>query len=153
MSFTEPTDNITAVLTAAGRNEMARLLLGEVSFRLTAFQVGRGGYKDSNPVRIEPININDTSLIDPVPDASDRRDFVVIEQPISDGTVAPVCRLDPGETDVEYGLGELAIFATYLRDDITPANEGTDFIFALSHFPLVCKTPTHTLVWRVIIVL
>ena len=153
MAFPERTDDVLAFLTAKGRDELARLVLGESSFQLTAFQVGRGGYNPSNPVKVAAIDINDTALTDPVPDANDRRDFVTIEQPIGPNVVAPVCRLNPGDTNVEYGLGELGIFATYLRDDVTPANVGTDFLFALSHFPIVCKTPTHTLVWRVVIIL
>ncbi len=153
MAFAEPTDDILAFLTVQGRNELARMILGESSIRLTAFQVGRGGYNPSNPVKVATIDINDTALSDPVPDSSDRRDFVTIEQPISSNTVAPICRLDPGDTDVEFGLGELGIFATYLRDDVTPANVNTDFLFALTHFPLISKTPTHTIVWRVIIAL
>lgn len=153
MPFIETTDDITAVLTAQGRDEMARLVLGESSFNLAFFQVGRGGYTDVNPVKIDPVVITDTALIDPVPDASTERPFVIIEQPIGPNVAAPICRLDPGDTTAEYGLGELGIFATYQRDEITPANVGTSFMFAVSHFPIVSKTPTHTLVWRVIIAL
>lgn len=153
MAFTQPTDNITAFLTTKARAELARMIMGEVSFRLTAYQVGRGGYQQSNPVKVELIDTTLQALIDPVPDAADRRDFVTIEQPIDDSVVAPICRLDPGETDVEFGLGELGIFATYLRDDVTPSNVNTDFLFAVAHFPLISKTPTHTIVWRAVIAL
>jgi len=151
--FTVPTDSSTAVLTEQGRDELARSIIGEVSLKLTAFQVGRGGYNSAVPVKIDPIDATATALVDPVPDSSDRRDFVIIEQPIGQNVLAPICRLNPGETDVEFGLGELGIFATYLRDTITPANEGTDFLFAIAHFPIVSKTPTHTLLWRIIIAL
>ena len=152
MAFTDPTGSVIAVLTEQGRDELARMILGESSFQLTAFQVGRGGYNAANPVQVASMDITNTALTDPVPNANDRRDFVAIETPVGN-TVAPICRLDPGDTDVEFGLGELGLFATYLRDDITPANVGTDFLFAIAHFPLVSKTPTHTLVWRVIIAL
>lgn len=153
MAFVSPTDSITAFLTTKGRAELARMILGEVSFKLSAFQVGRGGYQVANPVKVELINTTLSALIDPVPDSSDRRDFVTIEQPIAETTVAPVCRLNPGDTDVEYGLGELGLFATYLRDDVTPGNVGTDFLFGVAHFPLIGKTPNHAIVWRVIIAL
>ena len=153
MAFTNPTDSSTAVLTNKGRDELARLIMGEVSLQLTAFQVGRGGYNDSDPVKVDPIDPTVTALDDPAPDATDRRDFVIIEQPIGENVLAPICRLDPGESDVEYGLGELGIFATYLRDTVTPANEGTDFLFAIAHFPIISKTPSHTLLWRVVIAL
>lgn len=151
MPFTDPTSDVAALLTNLGRSETARSILGEVSFHLSAWQVGRGGYQDTNPVKYELPDPADTSLIDPVPDASSRRSFISIEQPIGPNVVAPVCRLDPGDTDVEYGLGELGIFATYDRDIVTPANVGTDFLYAIAHFPLISKTPNHTLVWRVII--
>lgn len=153
MPFQEPTDDVAALLTDKGRDEMARMILGETSVQLTSFQVGRSGYLQTNPVKTLILVPSNTALVDPVPDANDRRDFVTIEQPIGQNVLSPICRLNPGETDVEFGLGELGIFATYLRDTITPANVGTDFLFALAHFPLVAKTPQHTLVWRVIIAL
>lgn len=153
MSFTEPTDDITAVLTTKGREEMARMIMGESSIQVTAYQVGRGGYNPSNPVKILPVDVNSTALLDPVPDASSRRSFEIIEQPIGNNVVAPVCRLDPGGTDVEYGLGELGIFATWVHDSVYPGQVGDDFLFAIAHFPIVSKTPTHTFVWRVVIAL
>ena len=153
MAFTDPAGSIVAALTDRARDELARLVLGEVSIQLSSFQVGRGGYQPGNPVQVQTLDPSDTALQDPVPGGADRRDFVVIEQPIGPNVVAPVCRLDPGDSDVEYGLGELGIFATYLRDDTTPANVGTDFLFALAHFPIISKTPTHAVVWRVIIAL
>lgn len=153
MAFVDPTSPIEAQLTDQGRNELGRLLLGEVSLQLTSFQVGRGGYDVANPVRTVPIMGSDTALTDPVPGGTDRRAFVTIENPIGPNVVAPICRLNPSTPDVEFGLGELGIFCTYLRDDVTPGNVGSDFLFALSHFPLLSKTPTHTLVWRVMIAL
>ncbi len=151
MPFLEPTNDLAAALTNKGREEMARLILGEVSFHVSAFQVGRDGYLDSNPVKIDPIDPVATALGDPVPDAADRKAFFSVEQPIGPNVVAPVCRLEPTDSDYDHGLGELAIFAEYDRDDVTPANVGTDFMFAIAHFPLMAKTASHTLVWRVII--
>ena len=153
MAFLEHTDDIQAYLTVQGRQEMARSILGEVSFQLIGFQVGRGGYRAANPVRIDAVDISATSLMDPVPDAVTYRPFVIIEQPIGQNVVSPVCRLSPGDVDVEYGLGELGIYAEYLRDNVNPGNVGLKFLFALAHFPMVSKTPTHTFVWRVIIAL
>jgi hypothetical protein len=153
MAFTDPTDDISALLTRQGRAELARSLLGETSFQLTAWQVGRGGYTVVNPVRRDPIDINDTALADPVPDAVTKRAFVTIEQLIGPNVVAPICRLDVTDVSADFGIGELGVFATYLRDDVVPANVGTDFLFAIAHFPLVSKTPSHTLLWRVILAL
>jgi hypothetical protein len=151
MPFTEPTSDVIAVLTNAGRAELSRSILGEVSLHVSAWQIGRGGYLDTNPVKVDSINPASTTLIDPIPNVANRRSFLAIEQPVGPNVVAPICRLNPGDTDAEFGLGELGIFATYDRDIITPANVGTDFLFAVAHFPLVSKTPSHTLIWRVII--
>ncbi len=153
MPFIDQTDDVQALVTDQGRGELARMVLGETSFELTSFQVGRGGYVDANPVKVLAIDPALTSLIDAVPSPLDRRSFVSIEQPIGPNVVAPVCRLDVGDTSVSFGLGELGVFATYLRDDITPTNVGTDFLFAVSHFPLVSKSSDHAFVWRVVIAL
>lgn len=148
MPYLSPTDELTARVTSAGRSAMASLLLGEVAFRLTSFQVGRGGYETTNPVRVTTIDPNATSLIDPI---GNRLDFVTIEQPIGPNIAAPICRLNAGVSGYEYGLGELGIFATWLMHDTTPELVGTDWLFALAHFPLLGKTPNHTFVWRVMI--
>lgn len=150
MAFVEPTSDLTARLTNEGRDALASLVLGEVAIVLANFQVGRGGYQAANPVKVEGIDPALTALIDPVGSV---KSFVTIEQPVGDNIAAPVCRLSVTDTDVEYGLGELGIFATYLLNDTTPALVGTDFLFAVAHFPLISKTPAHTLVWRVLIAL
>jgi hypothetical protein len=150
MPFVEPTSNLTARLTDEGRDRLARLILGEVAFELAGFQVGRGGYLQTNPVKTVPIDPALTALIDPV---GPLRSFVTIEQPVGTNVAAPVCRLDTGDVDSEFGLGELGVFATYLVHDTQPGLVGTDFLFATAHFPLLAKTPSHTFVWRVLIAL
>lgn len=150
MPFIESTSDVEARLTNQGRDNLASLVLGEMAFELSSFQVGRGGYVLANPVKVDPIDPALTALIDPV---GTRRSFVSVEQPIGDNVVAPVCRLPVNDTDVEFGLGELGIYATYLVHDTQPALVGTEFLFAVSHFPLVGKTPSHTFVWRVLIAL
>lgn len=153
MPFVDQTDNVTALVTDLGRENLARSVLGELSFQLSSFQVGRGGYVDINPVKADTIDTSLTSLIDPVPTPLDRRSFVSIEQPIGPNVAAPVCRLDAGDTTISFGLGELGVWATILRNDPDPGSVGTDFLFAVAHFPLMCKALDHTLVWRVIIAL
>ena len=150
MAFVEPTSDLTARLTNEGRDALASLVLGEVAIVLANFRVGRGGYQAANPVKVEAIDPSLTALIDPV---GSTKPFVTIEQPVGDNVAAPVCRLSVTDTDVEYGLGELGIYATYLLNDTTPSLVGTDFLFAVAHFPLVSKTPSHTFVWRVLIAL
>jgi hypothetical protein len=124
--------------------------MGELSFELANFQVGRGGYVASNPVKADPIDPALTALLDPV---GAIKDFVTIEQPVGPNVAAPVCRLSTTDTDVEYGLGELGVYARYLFHDTIPALVGTTFLFAVAHFPLISKTPSHTFVWRVMIAL
>jgi hypothetical protein len=153
VGFAEQTDSVVATLTHAGRNAMARSILGEISVKLTSFQVGRGGYDLAIPVKVVPVVAADTALQDPVPDSRSRRPFVLIEQPIGSNVLAPICRLDIGDVTADYGLGELGIFATVERDVINPATVGLDFLFAIAHFPILSKTPSHTLLWRVIIAL
>ena len=150
MAFVDPTEDVTAQLTDGGRDALASLTLGEVAIQLDHFRVGRGGYNASNPVEVVAINPALTALIDPV---GAEKSFVSIEQPIGTNVAAPVCRLSLTDTDTEYGLGELGIYSTYLANDASPGLIGTDFLFAVAHFPLISKTPSHVLVWRVLIVL
>jgi len=150
VAYTDPTDAISAGLTNAGRDAMARLIMGELAFRLSSFQVGMGGYDPGNPVRITPLNLTLTDLLTPV---GGKRDFITIEQPIGPNVVAPITRLEQNDATVEFGLGELGIYGTYEMHLTTPALVGTDFLFAAAHFPLVSKIPSHTFVWRIIIAL
>lgn len=150
MAFVEPTSDVTARLTDGGRDALSSLILGELSFELSSFRVGRGGYVSINPVKVEPVDATLAALLDPV---GSSKSFVAIENPIGPNVVAPVCRLGLTDTDVAFGLGELGIYATYLFNDPAPALIGTEFLFAVAHFPLISKTPSHTLVWRVLIAL
>lgn len=150
MPFIEPASDLSARLTNEGRDALANMILGELAFELADFQVGRGGYLTVNPVKTEAIDPALTALLDPV---GTHRDFVTIEQPVGPNVAAPVCRLGTGDVDVEYGLGELGVFARYLQHDLQPALIGTLFLFAVAHFPIVSKTASHTLVWRVLITL
>jgi len=150
MPYLNPTDELTARITNPGRGAFAAMLLGEVGFNLTSFQVGRGGYLTADPVRVEPIDPNATSLIAPI---GTNLPFTTIEQPIGPNIAAPICRIESGVTGYEYGLGELGIFATWLMHQTSPSLVGTEWLFAIAHFPLLGKTANHTFVWRVMIAL
>lgn len=150
MAFVESTSDVTARITNAGRDALASLVLGEVAFKLSSFRVGRGGYVSINPVKVEPVDATLAALLDPV---GSSKSFAAIENPIGPNVVAPVCRLGLSDTDVEFGLGELGVYATYLVNDTAPELIGEEFLFAVAHFPLISKTPSHTLVWRVLIAL
>ena len=150
MAFVDPTSDVTARITDAGRAALSSLILGEVAFELSSFRVGRGGYVSINPVKVDPVDATLAALLDPV---GSSKSFVTIENPVGPNVVAPVCRLGLTDTDVGYGLGELGIYATYLVNDTSPDLIGDEFLFAVAHFPLISKTPSHTLVWRVLIAL
>lgn len=53
--FTDPTDTIETKLTSAARLNIARAVLGDISFIMEGFALGRYGYLDTNPVKIVPI--------------------------------------------------------------------------------------------------
>lgn len=150
MAFTDPTDTIQAKLTDGGRGGLASLTLGSVGFHLNSFQVGRGGYIPANPVKRIAVDTTATDLADPV---GSRFPFELIDTAVTASTVVPVCRLGIDETDMNHGLGELGIFAEWTTHDANPALVGTEFLFALAHFPIISKTPGHVLVWRVAIAL
>lgn len=63
MSFIDPCDSISAQLTSVARANHARAVLGDVSFVIDGFALGRYGYNDTNPVKI-------LSLVDPTGIAS-----------------------------------------------------------------------------------
>jgi hypothetical protein len=54
MAYLDTPDTITGTLTLEGRNLLARAKLGDVVYRNLGWQVGRGGYVHSNPVKITP---------------------------------------------------------------------------------------------------
>lgn len=62
MAYLDTPDTITATLTLEGRNLLARGKLGDIVYRNLGWQLGRGGYVHSNPVKI-------TSFIDPALEA------------------------------------------------------------------------------------
>jgi len=162
MSYTSPTDDITAQLTDGGRNAFARSIVPAegFSFKLIGFTLGRGGYQTANPVKIDPIVPSNTNLTDPIfPTTYDPdhisftvHDFESIETIIAPEVAAPICRLSTTDFGADYGLGELGIWAEIVRS-VTSSEIGDKFLFAISHFPLLSKTQSHTLVWRVIFAL
>lgn len=66
MPFLDTTDSVIAELTDIGRNALTRSILGEITFVIDSFAVGREGYDDANPVKVDPINAADVALTDRV---------------------------------------------------------------------------------------
>jgi hypothetical protein len=114
MTFTSATQTIESVLTDQGRDLFARSLLGQLSFQLSGFKAGRGGYlSDANPVWVLVPSGSSTSLIDPVhPLGGGVAPLVTIESPYPN-VVAAVCRLN--RNDALYGLGEIGLYARVVR--------------------------------------
>lgn len=88
MSFVDPCDTVTAKLTCAARANHARAVLGDVTFVMEGFALGRYGYDDTNPVKtlpvVDPTGIAsaDITIIDNTFDVGDKvtvkgEDFVV----------------------------------------------------------------------------
>lgn len=113
MTFTSPTTTIQSTLTHQGRDLLARSTLGQLSFRLSGFKVGRDGYDAGNPVHALLVDPAATDLGDPIfPIGSGVHPFIAIETPLNTVTAA-VCRL--ARLDATYGLGEVGLFARVMQ--------------------------------------
>lgn len=149
MAFTDTPDSVLATLTNVGRTQFARSILGEVSFIVKGFAVGREGYNGANPVKIDAINPALTALEDQIFPAvpGDIKAIETIELP-SPKTLVLNCRL--AQDEAVAGLGELGIYAEIV-DSIVPSEIGDQFLLALSHMPLITKVPQQVIVFRLII--
>lgn len=154
MAFTSPTDTIETVLTTTGRDLLARMILGEVSFYLVGFKVGRDGYLPANPVLLsgspDPAASDLGDPIFPLP-TNTTKPFVQLEAPFPN-VASAVARLDRNEA--LYGLGELGVFVRIARSTGSSAAVYTvdsDYMFGLAHMPLMSKTNKHVFVFRFIV--
>lgn len=147
MPFTSTPDNIIATLTDLGRTNFTRAANGEISFKLVGFAVGRDGYNMADPVKVVPINTALTSLVDQIFPLSGIKALESIENP-TPKTVVANCRLSNMEAIA--GLGEIGLWAEIVYSTI-PLEIGTQFMLAVSHFPLSTKTNRQVVVYRIII--
>lgn len=149
MPFLDPPDPITATLTDLGRINFARVANGEISFEVTSFAVGRGGYNVLNPVKITSINAGLTALEDHFfPASSGLKPVESLEYPTPKTCVAN-CRL--ASSEALAGLGEVGIWATIVYSATTPSEVGTNFMLAVAHTPMHTKTLRQVIVYRMII--
>ena len=149
MPFTDPSDQIVAMLTDSGRNALARVSLGELSFTVESFAVGMGGYDDSNPVKISPIDTSLTGLeMHIYPSGSGNYKLLESTERPNEQSLVMNCRLT--DTEANYGLGEIGIWARIIESNI-PAEINTLFLFAVAHMPLQTKTYNHVFLERVLI--
>lgn len=149
MPFTDTPDSVLASLTEIGRTQLSRSTLGEVSFRAVGFAVGREGYDDSNPVKIDPINPSLTSLQDQIfpTTPGDIKLLESIERP-SPKTLVLNCRL--AQSEAVAGLGELGVWAEIVDSNV-PSEIGDRFLFAVSHMPIITKVQQQVIVFRLIV--
>lgn len=149
MPYTDTPDPVIATLTDIGRTNFARVITGEISFKLKGFAVGRGGYLDPNPVHITPITTSSTTLIDHFfPTAGGIKSFELLEFP-TPKTIVANCRL--ASSEAVAGLGELGIWSEIIYSSVSPVEVGTEYLMAVAHFPLVTKTTRQAIVYRAII--
>ena len=147
--FTDVPDPVISTLTDFARTQFARSILGEISFVVKGFAVGREGYDETNPVKITPIDPSLTALEDQFfPTVGTRKAFESFENPTSK-TVVVNCRLASDEAVA--GLGELGLWAEIIESTVSPAEIGTEFLLAAVHFPMVTKTLRQAILYRVII--
>ena len=131
MPFLDTPDPIIATLTDEARTNFALSTMGEVSFIVKGFAVGREGYDDVNPVKIDLIDPSLTALGDQFfPTVGTRKAFEAIENP-TPATVVINCRLASDEAVA--GLGEIGVWAEIV-DSIIPANIGTEFLTIIKSF-------------------
>lgn len=149
MPFTDTPDIAVAALTDAGRNALARSLVGEISFQVTSFAVGRSGYQDTNPVKVMPLDTSLPSLIDQIyPSVPNLASVAGFERPYPK-TLVVNCRL--ASTEAVSALGEIGLWAEIIYSPANPPEVGTKFLFAVSHFPLCTKILKKVMVYRFVI--
>jgi len=149
MPFTSTPDQPIAALTDLGRMNFARAANGEISFVVSDFAVGRGGYDMLDPVKISVIDPSLTDLEDHIfPAIPNIQPIEKLEYPTL-STVVVYCRL--AQADAIAGLGELGIYGEIIYSPISPGEVGTKFLMAVAHSPLVTKTLKQVILYRIII--
>ncbi len=137
----DPTGDLLAELTTAGRTYNARSVVEGLSFIVEAFAVGTGGYYPTNPTQARPI--------EPGRDALEaeklRKGFSLIEHPAPTST-SFYCRLE--RLEAPYALGELGLFGRILSSPVNPLEVGTKFLYAVVHYPIQAKTTKQVYAWR-----
>jgi hypothetical protein len=138
---------VVATVTLAARELMARSLIDGTSFRITHYALGSSGYDPSNPLVATAVDPNASAL-----ESEIYRDTIdLVETATLDGTAKSfVARV--GRTDLEAGIGEVALVATILSSPFV-SEVGTQFLFALAHRPLQVKTDRDVVSYRIVVAL
>lgn len=155
MALQDPSGDILAELTDLARNYLARAMIGDVVIQVKGFALGRGGFNPSDVVQPLPLNLADVELTDkvfPSAVAFEYEPFISTEEPTATARVYN-CRVgsSPFPGNADYALGEAGLYAEVLKSISNPGEVGTVFLYALSHFPILCKTRRETLLRRVVV--
>lgn len=134
---------IDAETTVYGRYLLALGSTDGMSVRCTGFAVGRGGFDPNDYLAAVPVNPDATALDDQV--FTDSIDL--LEEP-NNQCCSCYCVLETGEANVS--LGEIAIIAQVQNSAGDPA-DGTEFVLAIGHFPMVAKNSDIRYAFRVTI--
>lgn len=154
MASTDPSGEIQAQLTDMARNLIARATLGQVVFKVMGFGLGRGGYDPNNVVKALPLVPTDLELTDKVFPSSipySFEPFISTEEPTYTVRVYN-CRVGASilAGAADYGLGELGLYGKILKSEV-PSEVGSVFLYAMAHFPIICKTRRDTFLRRVVV--
>jgi hypothetical protein len=156
MAWQDPSSDIIANLMDYSRTLIARATMGDIVLQAVGFGLGQGGFDVVNFSQALPVDTSSATTelsLKVYPDNTNfsYAPFASTEAP-TDTVRIYNCRVEastlPGNAD--YALGELAIYAQILNSNV-PAEIGTVFLYALSHFPVIAKTRRDVLLRRVIV--
>lgn len=140
---------VDAETTMEFRRLRARGITDGTVVRATHFNVGRGGFDPNDYTSTLPVNPNATALDDPVafPSGSYNEPIDHVEHP-NEWCASFYCLLETG--DINETIGEIAIVGEVQQSSGDPAN-GTKFVMAIGHFPLLAKNSSMQYALRVTI--
>lgn len=150
LNFETAPNTSVAALTNGTRAMMAEVATNGLSFKVTEFSVGSGGYDINNPTQAQPVTPEQTSLDSPVEIESGVyiTPVTALEKP-SDKSLSILCRLKAEQA--VNGLGEIGIFGEVLDPGDSNIPSGTRFLLAIAHFPLQSKMAKSVYLFRVVI--
>lgn len=150
MGYTDTPDSSLAKLTNGGRSYYARMIMGDVSFKLVGFDVGHDGYITSNPVKIAPINQSSTSLDSKFYPTTGIQFFEGSIQYPHPKTAVLNCRLGHSDPQNVGAIGEIGIWGEVVSSTV-PAEVGTRFLYAIAHTPILVKNLQNVFVYRILV--
>jgi len=146
--FGSISNSIQALITNEGRELIARMMVEGLSFHVTGFAVGLGGYDTSDPTQSTGPNPSASTLGSQLFPVSGTESIDLVEFPNA-SAISFLGRLETSEA--LGGLGEMGLFVTILDSPSMPSEVGDEHLFALAHFPLQGKTSGHVYVNRIVI--